>query len=92
MTNKAEIAKQLMIVHDRITNARKHTSSLAMVIHNNSKPICDPTTEDDPALLHREDMRTQRLEDSAQLLDYSERALRKDEDRRKFLEAQFAKP
>ncbi|KAF9298551.1 hypothetical protein BGZ74_009328, partial [Mortierella antarctica] len=80
MTNKAEIAKQLMIIHNCITSTHKHTSSLAMVIHNNSKPICDPTMEDNPALLHHEDMRTQHLEDSVQLLDYSEQALRKDED------------
>ncbi|KAG0332846.1 hypothetical protein BG000_009687 [Podila horticola] len=92
MTNRVTVAKLLMIVNDRINRSRIQNSSLAKVILDISEPVCDPATAEDPALLHCEEMRRRHLEDSIQLLDHGERALRKDEDRCRVLEAQLAKP
>ncbi|KAG0027605.1 hypothetical protein BGZ81_005454 [Podila clonocystis] len=62
MTNKAKITNLLLTDNDH--RGRIRNSLLAMVIHDISEPICDPTSEEDSTLFHREEMRRQHLEDS----------------------------
>lgn len=86
---KAEIARQLVILNNRIIRGSSQVSKLTKIVSEVNETYCDPASDKEPVLLEREEVRKKRIEGTIQSLAQTERALRDDRAEYKRLEAEL---